>query len=115
MRGAWGEQAAADYLQRKGYEILDRNYRTRWGELDIVAAYGRYLVFVEVKTRSSQRFAAAREAVNQSKQNRLIRTAEQWMQEHHTLLQPRIDVIEVYGAEGGPAKAIYHLENVFDA
>ncbi len=115
MRGAWGEQAAVDYLQHKGYEILDCNYRTRWGELDIVAANERYLVFAEVKTRASQRFAAAREAVNQSKQNRLILTAEQWMQEHPTTLQPRMDVIEVYGIEGEPVKAIYHLENAFDA
>ncbi len=114
-RGAWGEQAAAEYLIGKGYEILDRNYRTRWGEIDLVAVQGRFLVFVEVKTRRSERFAQAREAVDARKQERLILTAEAWIQAHPTARQPRMDVIEVYGIEGGAVRAINHLENAFDA
>lgn len=115
MRGAWGEQAAADFLVQKGYTILARNYRTRQGEIDLVATCARYLAFVEVKTRKSGRFCAAREAVDERKQGRLILAAEQWMQEHPTALQPRMDVIEVYGPEGGPAYEIHHLENAFGA
>ena len=115
MRGDWGEQAAADFLRKKGYTILAQNYRTRQGEIDLIAACARYLVFVEVKTRKSGRFCAACEAVNQRKQERLILTAEQWLQTYPTSLQPRMDVIEVYGDEGGPARQIYHLENAFDA
>ncbi len=114
-RGAWGEQAAAEYLTHKGYEIVARNYRTRWGEIDLIAVQGGFLVFAEVKTRRSERFAQAREAVDARKQERLILTAEAWMQAHPTALQPRMDVIEVYGTEGGTAPAIYHLENAFDA
>lgn len=115
MRGAWGEQAAAAFLMQKGYTILARNYRIREGEIDLVAASAQYLVFVEVKTRKSRRFCAAREAVDERKQRRLILTAEHWMQEHPTALQPRMDVVEVYGSEGGPACEIHHWENAFDA
>lgn len=115
MRGAWGEQAAADFLVQKGYTILARNYRTRRGEIDIIAVCEKYLVFVEVKTRRSGRFCTAREAVDERKQRRLILTAEQWMQAHPTALQPRMDVIEVYGFENEPVYEIHHLENAFDA
>ena len=56
-RGAWGEAAAAAFLQAQGYTILARNFRTRWGEIDLVASDAKYLVFVEVKTRRSDHFA----------------------------------------------------------
>lgn len=114
MRGRWGEQAAADFLERQGYTILARNYHTRWGEIDLIAEDGRYLAFVEVKTRSSDRYAAAREAVTPAKQHRLILTAEYWLAEHPTTRQPRLDVIEVYGPEGGPADRICHWKNAFE-
>lgn len=115
MRGAWGERAAADFLVRKGYSLIARNYRTRQGEIDLIVSDVRYLVFVEVKTRKSARFCAAREAVDERKQRRLILAAEQWMQAHPTALQARMDVVEVYGPEAGPAYEIHHFENAFDA
>ena len=114
-RGAWGEEVAAEYLRRKGYAILSRNFRVRQGELDIVASKGRYLVFVEVKTRKNDRFAAAREFITPAKQHRMIWAAEYWCAQHPSTLQPRFDAIEVYGEEGCARPRVNHLENIFDA
>ena len=114
MKGAWGEAAARGYLTRAGYRIVDCNFRTRFGEIDIIAQDGEYLVFVEVKTRKNARFAAAREYVTPQKQARILAAAEIWLQGHPTMLQPRLDVIEVYGEEGAPLPPrINHLENAF--
>ena len=114
MKGAWGEAAARGYLTRAGYRIVDCNFRTRFGEIDIIAQAGEYLVFVEVKTRKDARFAAAREHVTPQKQARIIAAAEKWLQGHPNGLQPRFDVIEVYGEEGASVPPrINHLENAF--
>ncbi|HIY52660.1 MAG TPA: YraN family protein [Candidatus Agathobaculum merdavium] len=114
MKGAWGEQAARVYLERKGYRTVETNFRTRFGEIDIIAAQGKYIVFVEVKTRKSDRFAAAREFVTPAKQQRIIAAASLWLRQHPTEKQPRFDVIEVYGKEGTAAvPRINHLENAF--
>lgn len=93
--GRLGEQAAADYLRRGGCEILAANFRTRLGEIDIVASDVRYLMFVEVKTRRAGSLVAPREAVDAHKQRRLILAAEEYLVRHPTRLQPRFDVIEV--------------------
>lgn len=114
MRGGWGEQAAADYLTAQGYTIVRRNYRTRWGEIDLIAQDDTYLAFVEVKTRRSGAFAAACAAVGPAKQHRMIQTALLWLSEHPTTRQPRLDVVEVYGPEGGPARQIVHIPNAFE-
>ena len=111
--GAWGEQAAADFLIRKGLGIAARNFRTRFGEIDIIAQDGKYIVFAEVKTRKSDRFAAAREHVTPRKQARIIAAAEEWLQAHPDAGQPRFDVIEVYGQPQAAAPRINHLENAF--
>ncbi|EAX48690.1 protein of unknown function UPF0102 [Thermosinus carboxydivorans Nor1] len=71
MMGKMGENAAADYLARNGYKILMRNYRCRIGEIDIVAERQGTIVFVEVKTRSSEKFGFPAEAVNYRKQQKL--------------------------------------------
>lgn len=114
MKGAWGERAARAYLEREGYRIVETNFRTRFGEIDIIATHGEYIVFVEVKTRKNARFAAAREFVTTAKQQRITATAALWLRQHPSDLQPRFDVIEVYGEEGMPnAPRICHLENAF--
>ncbi|MCF2670504.1 MAG: YraN family protein [Clostridiales bacterium] len=114
-RGAWGEAVAAAYLRKKGYRIVQQNFSTRFGEIDLIVQDARYIVFVEVKTRKSDRFGAAREAVDLHKQRRLIATAEQWLQRNPTNLQPRFDVVEIYGEEDLPVRSIEHIENAFDA
>ena len=114
MRGAWGEQVARVYLERHGYVILETNFRTRLGEIDIIAQDGKYTVFAEVKTRKNDRFAAAREHVTPAKQARILAAAEEWLQSHPDAPQPRFDVIEVYGEQGAPLPPrINHLENAF--
>ena len=114
MKGAWGEHTARAYLERAGYRTVETNFRTRFGEIDIIAERGEYIVFVEVKTRKSDRFAAAREYFTSAKQRRIIATAELWLRQHPTVLQPRFDAVEVYGGEGATsAPRINHLENAF--
>lgn len=110
--GPWGEEQAAAFLRNKGWKITARNYRTRYGELDIIAENEKYLLFVEVKTRKNDHFALAREYVTPKKQARLRITAEYWLQENPTELQIRFDVIEVYGTPGGRAE-IVHIEDAF--
>ncbi len=113
--GAWGESLAADYLRKKRYKIVAMNYRCRFGEIDIIAQNREYLIFAEVKLRKSAKFAAASEFVDRFKQERLRSTAELYLSENPTSLQPRFDVIEIYAPEGVETKKplIYHLEDAF--
>lgn len=116
LRGQWGEQQAAAYLKRRGYRIVGQNYSCRFGEIDVIAADRRYIVFVEVKLRGSDRFAQAREYVGVAKQERIRTAASLWLAENETGLQPRFDVIEIYGNETiDPKKLdIRHIENAFE-
>lgn len=113
--GAWGESLAAEYLQKKKYQILAAGYRCRFGEIDLIAANKKYLVFVEVKLRKNDRFAGAMEYVDYYKQGRLRTTAEVYLSQYPTDLQPRFDVIEIYAPEGLETKKpkIRHLEDAF--
>lgn len=115
ISGAWGEALAARYLQKKHFRIVATNYRCRFGEIDIIAANRRYLLFVEVKLRKSAKFANAAEFVDSFKQERLRTTAELYLSENPTELQPRFDVIEVYAPDGINTKkpVINHLEDAF--
>ena len=113
--GSWGESIAAKFLRRKHYKIITTNFRSRFGEIDIIAANRHYLVFAEVKTRKSDRFAAAAEFVDNFKQERLRSTAEFYLSMNPTERQPRFDVIEIYAPEGIETNRpeIHHLEDVF--
>ena len=94
--GAIGELLAARMLRDKGYRILASNYRSRFGEIDIVAADETYIVFAEVKTRGPNALFTPREAVGREKQARILRTAQLFLQQMPTDLQPRFDVVEVW-------------------
>ena len=116
LLGRWGEALAADFLRKKGWEILDAGWRCRFGELDLVAREGDCLCFVEVKLRKSAAFAEALEFVDRHKQERIRRTAELYLCEHpEQTKQPRFDVIEVYAPFGTETKRpeIRHLEDAF--
>lgn len=116
LSGRWGEAVAADYLRKKRYQILGGNYRCRMGEIDLIAANRKYLVFVEVKTRKDSSFASAAEFVDFHKQQRLIAAARLYLSQNETTLQPRFDVIEIYAPQGTETKKpmVRHLENAFE-
>ncbi len=108
--GRQGEALAATYLQDKGYEIIERNWRCATGELDLVVRAGDRLVFVEVRTRSGARFGRAEESITPTKQTRLIELAQIYLQQQ-TAPTPawRIDVVAVQLGPGLPQ--INHIEN----
>ena len=101
--GARGESLAGEWYTQRGYTILDRNWRTRSGELDLVLELGRVIVFCEVKTRTSDAFGAGVEAVTRDKQQRIRRLAAQWLEQHD---QPhrglRFDVVSILAPRDAP-------------
>ena len=105
--GDRGEAAAAEYLEKKGYTILNRNYYICHGEIDIIAKDGDCTVFVEVKTRRSDKYGSGLEAITASKKRSLIRAAETYAAENGLLQTPmRFDVILITGET-----EIYHIKN----
>lgn len=115
LAGAWGEALAAEYLRKKRYKIIAAGYRSRFGEIDLIAQNRKYLVFVEVKLRKCSDFASAMEYVDRRKQDRIRTTAQLYLSEHPTDLQPRFDVIEIYAPEGVNTRhpEIHHMEDAF--
>lgn len=115
LRGRWGEALAAEFLRRKGYRIAAAGWRCRFGELDLVAERGEFLCFVEVKLRGSERFGAGAEQVDRRKRERLRTTAELYLQQHPSPLQPRFDVVEILAPQGMATKrpGIRQIENAF--
>jgi putative endonuclease len=96
--GARGEALAARWYEAHGYTVVTRNWRCRDGELDLVLAKGRTLVFCEVKTRTSNAYGSPAEAVTRTKQLRLRRLAMRWLDEHDAKpSQVRFDVAGVIG------------------
>ena len=111
--GSLGEDIAATYLTDQGFRVLDRNWRCREGELDIVARDGAALVFCEVKTRSAAGFGHPVEAVTAVKRRRLRQLARAWLDAHdHHAPDLRFDVIGVLVPHSGPAR-VTHLRNAF--
>lgn len=95
--GDYGEGKAKRYLEREGYQIIASNYRTKSGEIDIIAMQRATLVFVEVKTRKDDSFYTAREAVTKSKQKKIFSTAKEFIAESNlSYKEIRFDVIECY-------------------
>ncbi len=113
--GKLGEDFACRYLQAQGYKIVFRNYRTRFGEIDIIAEKNNVLSFVEVKTRASQKFGMPAEAVTLAKQKKIHRCAEAYLQFKGIIsLMPKIsfDVIEII-SEGNAVKEFKHYPHCF--
>ena len=113
--GPWGEALACEYLRGRGCRIVACNYRSRFGEIDVIAEDRKFLIFAEVKLRKSAEYGAAREFVDARKQERLRQTALLWLEGHETRLQPRFDVIEIYAPDGMATKqpVIRQLEDAF--
>lgn len=110
--GRWGENLAAQYLIQAGYTILERNARTPYGELDLIAQRGEELVFVEVKTRASTSLGPPEISVSKIKQEHLTSAALAFLQARPELNQDwRIDLIAVLQLPGEPPQ-IEHFENI---
>jgi len=108
--GRAAEQLAAEYLQARGITVLDRNWRNRWCELDIVARSSEMIRFVEVKYRRSAEYGAGYEYVTPAKLQRLARAALAWRQAHRHTGDYAIDVISITGPMSGPE--ILYLPNI---
>ncbi len=110
--GRWGETQAAEFLAKKGYRLLERNVRTEYGEIDLLLQSEEILVFVEVKTRRSQRYGQPESAITASKLRHMIDSAQAYLQEHPQFTQDwRIDVVSVH-VKSGNAPHFTHFENV---
>ncbi len=98
--GNKGEDIATDYLKKHGYKIVERNYNCTFGEIDIVAKQGAYIVFIEVKSRSSTAFGMPREAVDWHKQQTIIQCSKLWLTTHKLYGSAvRYDVVEVLNGQ----------------
>ena len=114
--GKSAEDVACEFLQSQGLELLQRNYRRRGGELDIVARAGEVLIIAEVRTRSTESFGGAAASVDGWKQHKIIRAATQLLQQHKSLAQLRVrfDVVVVH--EPGTQQArVEWIQHAFDA
>jgi putative endonuclease len=111
--GRFGEDVAVAHLADDGYEIVDRNWRCRDGEIDVVARDGRVLVFCEVKTRSSDRFGTPAAAVVPRKAARIRRVAAAWLREHRQAAESlRFDVVAVRRSTTAPL-LVSHIRGAF--
>ena len=93
--GDWGEELALKYLEKIGYKILDQKWQTREGEIDLIALDQGTFVFIEVKTRRSNRFGYPAEAISKNKQSKIIKCIESYLVKNHLAqnIQIRLDVI----------------------
>lgn len=110
--GKLAEMRACEYLEKKHYKLLDFNYSTRFGEIDLIMKKGKFICFIEVKMRNVNSIAEPKEFVDYKKQRKIITTAEIYLSQNRTNLQPRFDVVEVF-SENNTIKSIKHLENAF--
>ncbi len=111
--GALGERFAAAYLKKIGFKILEKNYHNNLGEIDIIARDGGELVFVEVKTRSSEPYVSGSCSVDREKRFHIMRTAAVYMQDHPDL-QPRFDILELEISRiDGRLTDFNHIKNAF--
>jgi len=97
MKGEAAEQFAAEFLQRQGMKITLRNYRCRFGEIDLIAQDGRTLVFVEVKSRRTEDFGGAAASITQDKRDKLLRTARHYLARHANASPCRFDAVLIRG------------------
>ncbi len=112
--GALGEKHAVKFLKKKKYKILEKNYKTKLGEIDIIAEKDGYIVFTEVKSRSADPLLSGVYAVDRNKQRHIIRTASFYLKQNDCELQPRFDIIEIEIDRNNSKVISYnHIENAF--
>jgi len=104
--GKWGEDTAAEYLTQRGYEIMARNVRTPYGEIDIVTRQGDITIFVEVKTRTSNKMGLPEESITPRKREHMLAAADHYAAEHE-IDHWQIDVLAIEGKPGSNPKITY--------
>ncbi len=113
--GLLGELFAARHMRALGYEIVSVNFRSRFGEIDLIAQDDTYICFVEVKTRAPAAIAQPMEAVGREKQRRIDATAALYLEKYPTVLQPRYDVLEVFLEPNGRQARLHLIENAYES
>ncbi|MDO8262996.1 MAG: YraN family protein [Gallionella sp.] len=111
-QGALAEQWAAHYLQKQGLKLIEQNYRGRFGEIDLIMQDGATLVFVEVRLRRNADFGGAAASLDTRKQQRIIRTSQQYLSSLAHTPACRFDAVLLGDAQGNDAQ---WLKNAFDA
>lgn len=111
--GHIGEDYVCSYLIKHGYEIVERNYRIRGGEIDIIAVNSDYIAFVEVKSRRPNSMVSGFDAVNDRKRLLIIKTASDFCFKYPNKLQPRFDTAQVI-ISGGRVLGIDYIQNAYD-
>lgn len=111
--GSYGEETATKFLQKKGYSIIDRNFRSRNGEVDIVAVHDNTLIFIEVKTRTGSKFGEPAEAITYWKLRSLLNVAQYYKITHKNLPDAmRIDGVFIKFSFDGTMESIEHMQNI---
>ena len=114
--GKTAEDKTASFLRKNGYKVIKRNYSCRFGEIDIIAEKGQFIVFVEVKARKENGLLSHLEAVTPQKIHRIMLTAERYIAKTENTLQPRFDIAQVTVKEdenGNSTYSLRYLENAF--
>lgn len=115
LLGDKGERHAARFLRRQGFRIVATNYRSQIGEIDLIAVDGSQVVFVEVKTRKSNKFGEPVEAVGPAKQKKLTQLALAYLKKHKLLDRScRFDIVGVIWPDGTKTPEIRHYRNAFE-
>lgn len=115
--GYSGETFAADFLEKNGYKILARNYHSRYGEIDIIAADENYIAFIEVKLRKNGSIVSPLESVSKAKRAKIIKTAVDYIVKYGCDLQPRFDIFAIEIKKSGEfiSPDFEYLKNAFSA
>ena len=113
--GEIGEGMARDYLEERGYQIVEQNFQNRWGEIDLICQKDKIMVFVEVKTRVGERFGTPEDAINNEKKRKLFKNANAYMAfKKQKINSYRIDGVCIVLDEIGEIKRINHYENIIN-
>jgi len=115
LRGRWAEQTALEYLLTKKLKLLDKNFRSAFGEIDLIMQDKNIILFIEVRYRSSNHFHTALESINRKKCERIIATSHQYLSENRSASQLycRFDVVAISGPQETPM--IEWIKNAFQA
>ena len=109
--GAWGEAVACAYLKSQGYKIIDQNFYTRYGEIDIICSQVERIVFVEVKTRTSTSYGLPEDSITENKKQHLLNAALLYLEEHPELMEWEFDLLTIEGKYLSLNPTITHFRN----